>query len=47
MTPEAIRWLLYDLLRAGMSNGEIMATLERRGATYEDLVAFILSEKNK
>ena len=42
MTTTAIKWLLYDLLRWGKTNEEIIATLQARGTTYEDLVAYIV-----
>jgi hypothetical protein len=42
MTPKAIKWLLYDLLRWGKTNEEIIAALQERGATYEDLVRYIV-----
>ena len=47
MTPTAIKWLLYDLLRTGSTDEEITETLQARGATYADLVAFITSQENK
>lgn len=44
MTPEAIKWLLYDLMRKGATNEEITDALEARGATYADLVSYIVEK---
>jgi len=41
MTPKAIHFLVYDYLRWGKSNEELEAELEKRGATYADLVSYI------
>lgn len=43
MTPKAIHWLLYDYLRAGKDNGEITEELEKRGASYQDLVDALIA----
>jgi len=49
MTPTAIKWLLYDVLRdcpfQASTTDEVVAELQKRGATYEDLVAFIVESK--
>ena len=42
MTPTGIKWLLYDLMRWGKTTEEIIATLQERGASYEDLLAYII-----
>ncbi len=44
MTTEAIKWLLYDLLRTGSTDEEIVTRLQERGATYTDLVRYIVEK---
>lgn len=44
MTPMAIKWLLYDLMRKGASNEEIENTLLERGASFTDLVGYAVTE---
>ncbi len=42
MTPVAIKWLLYDLLRKGSTNTEVLVALRDRCVLYEDLVDYII-----
>lgn len=44
MTTEAIKWLLYDLMRTWSTNEEIAAKLAERGATFEDMVTFAVEQ---
>ena len=46
MTSTGIKHLAYDSLRWGKTNEEIIDTLQERGATYEDLVAYIIDLGN-
>jgi cytochrome c-type biogenesis protein CcmH/NrfF len=43
MTPTAIKFLVYDLIRTGSTDEQIVSTLMERGAEYSDLVAYIVA----
>lgn len=42
MTPTAIKWLLYDMVRNNESVESIADLLAARGASFEDLVAYMV-----
>lgn len=44
MSPMAIDDLVYNLMLKGNSNEEITLALQERGASYEDLVTYIIQE---